>query len=99
MSKINILAVGTHAEILEVVVRLINQNEQWQGFGAADVTQAITLLQQQPFIMVLLCNGLNHQEEMAIQQATEALQPLVKVLQHWGGGSGLLFSEIQMALQ
>ncbi|MFC4263279.1 hypothetical protein ACFOWM_10345 [Ferruginibacter yonginensis] len=99
MSKIKILAVGTHAEILEVVVRLINQNEQWQGMGAADTTQAITMLQQHTFNLVLLCNGLSSADESIVKNAATSLQQHIKVLQHWGGGSGLLYSEIQMALQ
>lgn len=99
MSKIKILAVGTHAEILEVVVRLINQNEQWQGMGAADATQALAFLKQQSFNLLLLCNGLSIEEESMLKNAADGLEQNIKVLQHWGGGSGLLYSEIQMALQ
>ncbi|MFD2603421.1 hypothetical protein [Flavobacterium suzhouense] len=98
MNKINILYTGRHPEILETVVRLINQNENWNGFGASSNEEAINLFTTINFTIVLLGCGIPEDEEKQLRDTFAAINPECPVIQHYGGGSGLLSNEIYAAL-
>lgn len=98
MNKINILYTGRHPEILETVVRLINQNENWNGFGANSNEKAINLFTTINFKIVLLGCGIPEDEEMQLRDTFAVINPECLVIQHYGGGSGLLSNEIYAAL-
>lgn len=98
MKKINILYTGRHPEILETVVRLINQNENWKGYGAGNNEQVIALFTEIDFDIVLLGCSIPKDEETALRKAFASHNPKCKIVQHYGGGSGLLSSEIFSAL-
>ncbi|MEP6613823.1 MAG: hypothetical protein ABJA76_18100 [Mucilaginibacter sp.] len=93
-----ILAIGRHAEILETVVRLINNNPEWEGFGANTDDEAVLLFSTQPFKIVLLCGGIEQESEDRLCATFKALNPVIIIVQHYGGGSGLLSAEIYQAL-
>jgi len=97
-SPLPILAIGKHAQILQTVVGLLNKNPAWQGYGAEDVPTALHLLQQVHPALVLFTNGLCQAEEAEITQKAKELQPAPILLQHYGGGGGLLTNEIWAAL-
>lgn len=92
--KINILYIGRHAEIMETVVRIINKNENWNGIGATDDTTAKALFLKLPFTIVLLGCGIDEDDELLLRDFFVAHNPTIKVVQHYGGGSGLLYNEI-----
>lgn len=98
MNKINILYTGRHPEILETVVRLINQNENWKGYGAANNEEALFLFRGIDFRVALLGCGIPEGEEAELRKAFTTLNPQCIIVQHYGGGSGLLANEIQGAL-
>jgi hypothetical protein len=91
MKKKEILAIGTNEEIMKVILRLINNKPELNGHIAYSVAEAITLTVD--FDLVLLGAGLT-----AEQSAQVAAHFTVPVVQHYGGGSGLLFAEIYQAL-
>lgn len=96
--KTNILYIGRNADIRELVVRLINKNEAWQGFGIETKEALLALAPDQNPGLVLMGNGLSADEEEAICELLIAKYPGTKVIQHYGGGSGLLTGEIMEAL-
>ena len=98
MDKINILYTGRHPEILETVVRLINQNEDWKGYGAHNNEEAISLFKEIDFTIVLLGCGIPKEEENILREFFTSLKPQCRIVQHYGGGSGLLSNEILTAL-
>jgi hypothetical protein len=98
MDKINILYTGRHPEILETVVRLINQNGNWQGHGAGNNEEAIGLFREIDFTIVLLGCGIPKEEENTLKEVFTSLKPQCRIVQHYGGGSGLLSNEILAAL-
>lgn len=97
--KTNILAIGRNEEILAVVVRLLNANSNWKGEGAASCEAALSVFCQSDFDIVLLCNGIQEHEERELREALLKQKPDVIIIQHYGGGSGLLTGEIQYALE
>ena len=93
MERIEILAVGKHPEIMKTVLRLINSKPEWNGTVANSTDEAVALSQNTAFNVVLLCAGLDEVEAQQIKAHFK-----IPVVQHYGGGSGLLFAEVYQAL-
>jgi len=98
MSKTEILIVGRNEEILQVVLRLINNNKEWNGIGATTDEDAIEKFHQRRFDIVLLTNGISDEEEIKLRKLFTHQEKDIIIIQHYGGGSGLLSNEILMAL-
>ena len=96
---IKILYIGRHPEILETVLRLINNNENWFGIGAATNEEAISIFAKQEFNLVLLGCGIDEESENELISNFRLLRPSIPIIQHYGGGSGLLKNEILCAIQ
>lgn len=97
MKKVEILTVGAHEEILKTVLRLINANEEWNATGAGSKEEAIMLFKQHAFDLVLIGAGISNEAEM--KEELQFLNPDIVCIDHYGGGSGLLRSEIIQGLE
>ena len=95
---IPILTIGRHPDILQTVLRLINNNPQWNATGAITDDEAIAAFAAQPYKLVLLCNGISDDSEALLRAAFTARNPEIIIVQDYGGGSGLLTAEIYEAL-
>ena len=98
MNKINILVLANHPEILGTILRLINKNELWNGIGAKSPEEAIAAFKLNQFDLVLLGVGVDDETEQQLLQTFKSLNSNVICIRHFGGGSGLLHSEIAHAL-
>jgi len=96
--KKQILVIGRHEEILQTVLRLINANEQWEAKGTLEDAEAVRLFDRFSFDMVLLTNGISEHCENSLRLYFTHKRPSVNIVQHYGGGSGLLTNEILQAL-
>jgi PleD family two-component response regulator len=96
--KTQILAIGRHPEILQTVVRLVNNNPDWECTGASTDDEAILAFSAQSYKLVLLGGGIEQESEDRLCAAFRALNPEIVIVQHYGGGSGLLTAEIYQAL-
>ena len=99
MDKLEILVICRHAEILQTVVRLVNNNPEWNATGAVTDEEALSAFNQNPFKLVLLGSGIEKEREAALCTAFKADNPEIILVQHYGGGSGLLAAEIYEALR
>ena len=99
MKKVEILAVCSHPAILQTLLRLINNNPGWNATGAESEQQALAYFSEKPFDIVLLGSGMDEVSEDRLKPACLARNPAVKFIRHYGGGSGLLTSEIYEALE
>ena len=99
MNKTEILVIGRNEEILQTVIRLINNNEQWNGTGASADEEAIEKFHRCHFDIVLLTNGIMPNEEKKLKKIFTHQNKDIIIIQHYGGGSGLLSNEILEALQ
>jgi DNA-binding response OmpR family regulator len=97
-AKVNILVIGRHEEILATVLRIINKSENWVAQGTQTDEEALALFKQQKFDIVLLCGGIEEECEAALRTAFTEQDPEIIIIQHYGGGSGLLSNEIIHAL-
>jgi len=98
MTKTKILTIGRHPEILQTVVRLVNNNPDWDCTGALTAAEALAAFAATPFKLILLGGGIEPESEEQLCAAFRALNPDIIIVQHYGGGSGLLFAEIFGAL-
>src|ERR1700744_5172017 len=98
MGKIEILVIGRNEQILATVERLINNNPHWHATACITDEGALSACKQQTFGLVLLGGGIDDDSNLYLRQALGAAQPGIKIIQHYGGGSGLLNTEINMAL-
>ena len=98
METIAILYVGRHFEIMTTVVRLINKQLNWKGVGVQTDEEAKEVFEKENFKLVLLGVGIETESEIALRIFFKKLNPNIIIVQHYGGGSGLLNSEIVLAL-
>ena len=98
MSKTEILVICRHEGILQTVVRLINDNPEWHATGAVTNDEAFAAFSAQPFKLVLLGSGIEKESEEELRTDFKARNPDIIVVEHYGGGSGLLAAEIYQAL-
>jgi len=98
MSKVEILVVCRHEGILQTIVRLINNNPDWHAIGAVTDDEAITAFDAQAFKLVLLGSGIKKESDEKLRSYFTSKQPGIVIVQHYGGGSGLLSAEIYEAL-
>jgi hypothetical protein len=96
--KIQLLVIGRHEEILQTLVRLINKNEAWEAKGCLQDEEAIQLFDTVHFDMILLSSGIAKHCEDSLCLHFRNKRPAIKIVQHYGGGSGLLSNEILQAL-
>ena len=99
MNKIQILVIGRETDILQTVLRLINKNDNWNATGTGEDETAIKLFHQYPYDLVLLGGGIEADSEIKLSKIFTLQNPAIKIIQHWGGGSGLLENEIRAALE
>jgi hypothetical protein len=99
METINILYIGRHLEILATVVRLINANENWNGVGVMNDEEAKEIFLKKDFSLVLLGSGIQEESETELYTFFNKQNPNIVIVQHYGGGSGLLKGEILLALK
>ncbi|HVM88285.1 MAG TPA: hypothetical protein VMT76_08850 [Puia sp.] len=98
MKKTQILVICKHEEILQTILRLVNNNQSREGIGTSVDEKAIELFHQHAFDLVLLGSGLSDESETKLRKIFTHQNPEIKIIQHFGGGSGLLSNEIEAAL-
>ena len=99
MKAITILYIGRNVEILTTVIRLINTNENWFGVGVMNDEEAKDIFLKKDFSLILLGSGIQEESEVELCAFFKKQNPNIVIVQHYGGGSGLLKSEILLALE
>ncbi|MDO8367686.1 MAG: hypothetical protein Q7T20_12875, partial [Saprospiraceae bacterium] len=98
LNRIQVLVVGRQEEIMQTVLSLINKTPDWEAAGALADEEAIELFQQRRFDLVLIGAGVEPESEAKLRAIFTFQNPLIRIIQHFGGGGGLLFAEIRAAL-
>ncbi|WP_291274411.1 hypothetical protein [Flavobacterium sp.] len=99
MDDLHFLLVGTNVQMLTVLKRVIAQRKGWQAITCKSFEALKTALFFEECDVVLLSSGISSDEEQAIQMYVLQHYPSIKVIVHYGGGSGLLFNEVQQAFE
>jgi len=96
--KTEILVIGTNEQIRETVLRLLNTNPIWQATGVGTNEEAVAKCKETIYEVLLIGAGLTDELETHLTAEIKAIQPSIHIIPHYGGGSGLLFAEIYLAL-
>ena len=94
MKTLNFLVIGKNQEILETLKRIIENNDGWKAEIQNDETICPDYIKENEADIVLLSSGLDEKFENDIKTFCENLDKEVKVIDHYGGGSGLLKNEV-----
>lgn len=94
MKTLNFLVIGKNQEILDVLKRLIENNEGWNAEILFDEEASYESLKTNDIDVLLLSSGLDSEYEQEIKKYTLSLDKDIKVIDHYGGGSGLLKNEV-----
>ena len=94
MKTLNFLVIGKNQEILETLKRIIENNEGWNAEIQSDETICPNYIKENQVDIVLLSSGLDEKFENEIKEFCQNLDKDVKVIDHYGGGSGLLKNEV-----
>ncbi len=95
---VNILVIGRHVQIMETILRLINSQPRWTAEGALTDEDALVKFNGVDFNLVLIGGGVEESSEARLKTEFEKRNPQIKMIRHYGGGSGLLFNEIEEAI-
>ncbi|MDR3610854.1 MAG: hypothetical protein P4L27_09850 [Ignavibacteriaceae bacterium] len=96
---VNILVVGRHPEILNKVLELIHKNTPYIAAGTLTDDEAVKLFNKLKFDLVLFCQGIDPSSDKKLRHIFNSGNPGIKIIQHFGGGSGLLYNELRAALE
>jgi hypothetical protein len=94
MKKYDFLILGKNQPILEILLRLVNANENWNAVGFHDEELAKDHFLQHNVDFVLLSSAIEDHVEKEFAAFCLKAHPGVEIIEHFGGGSGLLKSEI-----
>ncbi|WP_316820723.1 hypothetical protein [Pedobacter gandavensis] len=98
MKKKEILLICCHPGILETLTRLIEKSGEFSVTAATSSEAAVDHFHAHVFDLVLMGAGLPPEEEQGLEQKLKEIHPETPVIYHFGGGSGLLFTEIKQGL-
>jgi len=90
----NVLIIGADPEITGVINRLVNGFEGFKGESITSIDELEAKLNKTPFDILLMGAGFNEDEEHQIRKTAAAFLPDIKIVEHYGGGSGLLLEEL-----
>lgn len=89
--NLKFLVCGLNDEILAVLKRLL-EKEQWEATIVKEEDYALRLLSEERFDILFLSSGLEQKTEEHLKAVAKNFN--VKVIEHYGGGSGLLKTEV-----
>jgi DNA-binding NtrC family response regulator len=99
MKELEIIVFSPITDMRDVIVRVINNEEKWKGYGVPSLPELMVLLKQKSIDIVLFDAGVSTEEEIEVSQKIKEVFPKTIIIQHYGGGSGLLKNEIMSALE
>lgn len=94
MKTLHFLVIGKNQEILDTLKRIIENNEGWTAEIQSDENFCYEYIKENTVDIVLLSSGLEDDFEKNIKAFCSGLDKDVKVIDHYGGGSGLLKNEV-----
>ena len=98
MQNTQFLVLGKNEEILSTLKRLIENTDNWQAMLINDESQVDDYIANNPVDIILLSSGLDEIFEQEIKVNPIVVEKNIAIIEHFGGGSGLLKNEIYAAL-
>ena len=99
MQNLNILVLSANAEILKVILRILNKRENWNADGLDNFDNVLEKYQEKNFDVVIYDVGITAEKGAELHTEFQKSNADVKTIWHYGGGSGLLFNEIKSSIK
>lgn len=96
---LKIISFVTNPEILPVLDRVVNKHKGWTGVRAPDLATARRQVESGDADVVLLGAGTGAEERTALQAIIAERKLQTVLIDHFGGGSGLLYAEVMEAVK
>lgn len=96
--KLNILVYGKNNEIIETLKRIINKNKNWHALCFNNQRDLKNHIKVNSIDILLYSSNIGKIETEEIENWITNNFPSVKQIHHYGGGGGLLNSEIQCTI-
>ena len=93
----NVLILSVDVEIAHVIHRLVNGYKGFKGKTINSLDQLLPAIHESAFDILLLGAGFTTAQETEIKAIASHHAPGLKVIEHFGGGSGLLLEELHRA--
>lgn len=95
----NLLLICKNSHILETLCRVLSKYDTYSVTSASTCEEIYLHLYRSNFDGVLLGSGLTDSEEKEVRYWIKTNAPQTRLIVHYGGGSGLLFNELNMAFK
>ena len=93
-----ILVIGRNEPIVSILEKAINKWNHFTGYSCIDDEKAIEIFHQHPIDIVLLSSGILPSEERKLRALFLHQNKNIVIVQHYGGGTGLLENEIRQVI-
>ncbi|MCH2044096.1 MAG: hypothetical protein MK212_08125 [Saprospiraceae bacterium] len=97
-NPIKILVYSKNPATLNIILRLINKEGNWEGEGVTNEVEVFEKCHETPYQILLLGSGISSISEQRVRSMLAIQRPGIRIVQHYGGGSGLLANEIMHTL-
>lgn len=97
--QVSALVICRNKEILKTMIRLIDGEYGWYATGAISDEEAMGLFSFSSYNIVLFGSGVDLKSIEVLSKEFQWINPSIKIVTHYGGGSGLLFGEIHEAFR
>lgn len=95
----HILIYGKNQEIIEVLERVINKNDEWIAINTTNYEELVNILSSKKIDILLFSSGIKSIEMEKIEEFCLNNHPNLNLLHHYGGGSGLLKAELTLCIE
>ncbi|MEL6560217.1 MAG: response regulator receiver protein [Bacteroidota bacterium] len=90
-----VLVTGVDQLITNVIVRLLNQMDGFSGVTVNSASEMAESLRASNYDILLIGAGFDQAQEQSMTNEALEICPNIKILEHYGGGSGLLKTELE----
>ncbi|WP_312188718.1 hypothetical protein [Sphingobacterium sp.] len=94
MRPLHFVIFGKNSEILKTLKRIIENTSNWNATIQEEISSCKNYLKDNRVDIILLSSGLSLKEERDIVEHLSFLDYPIALIQHYGGGSGLLKNEV-----
>ncbi|MBN8785025.1 MAG: hypothetical protein J0G98_18340 [Terrimonas ferruginea] len=94
--KLNILVLCKQPEIKDTILRLLSAEADWNAEAAINAEEALQA--KGNYDVILLGSGFSLSADKELCNHLQQKHPNARIIEHYGGGSGLLFGEIRAVI-
>ena len=96
--KKKILVAGKNDQVTGAVIRTLATYPEFSADSVNTASKVEKQLDSEKWDVLLICGGFTPQEEEGFYELKKEKFPELILIEHYGGGSGLIYAELKQAL-